>query len=271
MDNQPPTEFPAKRHSRAPGLRALFVAVLVVSSLVVASPAWATLIPQPRTTFSSTAGVGLSLVKFQITVTNVSDGVGDSTHLMDPVQLMELGFTPSCVKFNGDSCVSPEPDVFLMKTGPEAATGISGACQDAKFSVAPADGSGRHAIVPNSALTLGPATGSGPLPRHCTVELTMLEVDHVPLADVDPSAAGTQTTRQVDAEISTLEGTDSGIRSDKANVTVTRAMIGLWGVSSPNVLSGTTVPAGGTSLDTVTVKRQNPTPTRTRPVRFRSS
>lgn len=175
MEAPSATQYRPQCRRGTPWRRALVVTMMMLSTLMVAAPpAWATLIPQPSTTFSSTAGVGLSLVKFQITVTNVSDGVGDATHQMDPVQLTELGFTPSCVEFNGDSCVSPEPDVFLLKTGPEAATGISGACQDAEFSVAPADGSGRHAIVPNSASTLGPATGLGPLPRHCTVELTML-------------------------------------------------------------------------------------------------
>ncbi len=39
MGNQPPTETPAKSHSSVPWLRTLFVAVLMVSSVMVASPA----------------------------------------------------------------------------------------------------------------------------------------------------------------------------------------------------------------------------------------
>ncbi|MEX2587071.1 MAG: hypothetical protein WD602_03635 [Actinomycetota bacterium] len=220
--------------------------------------AWAELDLSPTSNFPSNTTLGDTNLTFQINVTNTSNETGNASDPTIPVELTEVGLTPSCATFSGlGVCIEPELDVFDIDTGATAATGIDGACVGTTFDVSARDADGRHTLTPNTPVLLGPADGSGG-PTNCTLEVTILEVIRVP--DVDVSGdAGIQTRRQIDAQIEDSATGRTGQQSQNAIVTVNPSQVTLFTESDPSIFAGTSpVPPGSTATDTATITRINP-------------
>ncbi len=85
------------------------------------------------------------------------------------VNVSGIFLTPSCAKSDGFSCITPDPGVFQFAT---AIGKVGTACASIVFSQgAPNATTGEFELVPSQSVTLGPASGAGPLPSKCVISV----------------------------------------------------------------------------------------------------
>jgi hypothetical protein len=165
------------------------------------------------------------------------------------VTLTTLFITPSCADSTSNVCISPNLDPGVFKVLSATGDGVLNPCAGVTFDVGmPDPTTGEVALVPQTTVTLGPATG--PLiDRTCRVNI-LLRVFKVPTnpAPGPPTTTDFLTRAVLHGVSSNLNGTASG----SANITIIRGEVVMATLASTN---STTVVPGTAVTDTVAVDK----------------
>ena len=158
------------------------------------------------------AGIGGSVVPSFPTPLNVGDiktatititNRATTPNNTENVSISGIFFTPSCSATDGFSCQAPDPGVFQFAT---VVGKVGSSCASTPFSLGtPNPSTGEFELIPSRPIVLGPANGSGPLPKVCTISINF----KVLRAPQDSTPADTKITT-VSLARASLQGTITG-------------------------------------------------------------